>query len=140
MAGKKEKEGANSLRAKPVRALLQTLVRAQVKTRAEKEKLAEFLGQAVSSVDAMIYYGEGGLDSWISALIYCYDLQPDAFSNFVHSYRDQLKKMKPIKESDRLWSEIDLSEDEKVYWANLISASATIQKDLRRHKRRKTMS
>jgi hypothetical protein len=125
-------------RALPIRELLQSLIRDRVKTREEKEKLAAFLDQAVSSIDAMMYYGEGGLDSWISALMHCYDLKPEVIQNFFTSYRLALRKTKRIDESDRLWLSLEdeLDANAKYYWASLIRASLSLEKELAQRRRR----
>ncbi len=130
------KQSAVAKRARPIRELLQSLVRDRVKTRIEKQKLAEFLGQSVGSLDAMLYRGEGGLDSWISALIYCYELSPEVIKDFVLNYRANVRRSSSMRESDRRWFDLDseMSEDEKFYWVSLMAVSVKLQRELVKRK------
>jgi hypothetical protein len=129
-----------SQRARPIRSALQILIRDRIKSRAEKESLAKFMGQSLSAIDAMLYYGEGGLDSWISAFIYCYGLEPDAISRIVQSYRADSRRLQPLGVGERAWLEVEqgLSDEAKLYWASMIRASKGIESELGRTKRGKS--
>jgi hypothetical protein len=112
-------------RAAPVRAMLQKLIHRKVKTKAEREALAKFLGQAVSSVNGMIYEGLGGLDSWIGALIFCYKIEPKMVEKFFDEMDHFLRKSRPSSKADKLYLELSesLPEDDIVFLLGLIGAS-----------------
>ena len=108
------------------------MLKRQVGTKKEKVELAEFLGLTTSAVDGMLYYGKGGLDAWISAFIFCYDLDLETIQTFFTNYESVTRKMKPTKKSDQIWYELDekLSEEEKYYWVNILKASEEVQEYL----------
>lgn len=134
---KSKRDTVTAKRARPIRAALQSLIRERVKTREETQRLADFLGQSVASVQSMLYQGEGGMDSWISALIFCYQLEPEKITKFLAEYKDALRRPHPARDSDKLWFGLDqfMTEDEKYYWASLIKASVRIQRDLSKRKK-----
>ncbi len=130
---RKLREKVAAERAKPVRTLFQALLKDHIKTQDEKQALAEFLGQSIPAVESMLYQGSGGLDSWISAFIFCYQLDVAKIEAFLQSYRTIFRKTKNSRLSDRLWFALDefLSEDEKASWAALIRSSIELSLHLR---------
>lgn len=115
-------------RAKPIREVLRKLVHKKVKTREEREALAKVIGQSVSSVNNMIYTGEGGLDPWIGALSFCYNLDPKNVEHTLEDYERYLRKANPVSRNDRLYFELTelLSEDDLHMLLSLIKASALL--------------
>jgi hypothetical protein len=135
---KTRKQTMVSKRARPIRELLQTLVRDRIKTKLDKQKLADFLEQSVGSIDAMLYKGEGGLDSWISALMFCYDMNPSNIKDFILNHQATVRRNKAVRESDKRWFDLDslMTEDEKFYWVSLITTSIRLQKELTSRKKK----
>lgn len=112
-------------RAAPIRALLQKLIHRKLKSKADREALAEFIGQEVSSVNNMIYSGEGGLDSWIGALAYCYKIEPKSAEKLFSELELFFRKTHPLSKADQLYFELaeQLSEDQLAFLLGLIKAS-----------------
>lgn len=105
-----------SERAEPIRKVLQQLIHKKVKTKEQRVALAEYLHQEETSVRNMIYSGEGGLDSWIGALAYCYNLDPKSVGRSVEDFFNYSRKSAPTSKVDKLYAEIcDLYEEDSVY-------------------------
>ncbi len=114
-------------RAKPIRQQFQALLKEHIKSKADKKALAEFLGQSLASIDLMLYRGGGGLDSWISAFIFCFGIDADTVKSFLKDFKLVFKGRKATLSND-LWDELDkiMSEEEKVNWISLVKASAEL--------------
>lgn len=59
--------------AAPVREFLKEVIRKRVASPEDRASLAKFLGQAPTSVSNLLK-GEGGLDTWVAALVFCYGI------------------------------------------------------------------
>lgn len=109
--------------AAPIRNLLQSLVRQKIKTAADREKLASFLGLKSTSVSNMLYKGEGGLNQWIAALVYCYDIKIDDITYFFENYSSLEKKVGQMTAAQRDWIALGnrLNDQDKAFIANVVT-------------------
>lgn len=116
--------------ATPIRTLLQTLIRQKIKTGPDREKLASFLGLRTASLSNMLYKGEGGLNQWIAALVYCYELKIDDITYFFENYSSFEKKLGQLKPAQRDWIVLGnrLNDRDKAF----ISSVITMVRDLHR--------
>lgn len=94
--------------AAPVREYLRQAIRQKIRTKSDREALAKFLGQAPTSVSNLLK-GEGGLDTWVAALVFCYELKPEAMLSMIQNFQAIIRKQKPT-ESDRIVAQINLPE------------------------------
>jgi plasmid maintenance system antidote protein VapI len=53
--------------AAPIRDFLKEAIKQKIRTKADQEALAKYLGQAPTSVTNLLK-GEGGLDTWVAAI------------------------------------------------------------------------
>ncbi len=114
--------------AAPLRDFLRSTLRKKIRTAKDKEKLAKFLGQAPVSVNNLLK-GEGGLDTWTAALIYCYDFDIDTLIDFVRNYQAMLRKYRP-QESDKIAAEIALPEKKRRAIFSALLTALAIEEDL----------
>lgn len=116
--------------AATLRQVFQDLLKDAVKTKTDREALAKILGRSDSHIKHMIYVGEGGLDMWAKAFAAVYNLDVSAIANL----RNELRKNKPLRESDRLWfalrDELGASEDELNLIVRCAAASLRIKKEI----------
>ena len=117
-------------RAAPIRAALSKLIHRKIKNRHDREALASFLGQGVSSVNNMIYSGEGGLDSWIGALEYCYRFDPKAASQILEEVEQFFTRTYPRSRADQLYAELSsqLDDDQLTFLLSLVKASIKLNR------------
>jgi hypothetical protein len=97
--------------AAPVREFLTSAIRSRIKTADDRRALAEFLGQTPDSVKNLLR-GEGGLDTWVAALVHCYGLDPKAMLDLIQNFKALMQKYKPSK-SDQIATQIDLPEHKR---------------------------
>lgn len=123
--------------AKAMRGTFQDLLKNHVKDKSDLERLSNVLGVSVSLIKKMLYKGEGGLDVWIRAFAYLYDLDKDGLS----SLRDELRRRNPISESDKIWfsirGELGASEDDLLYLASCAHEAFRIKMELESLKKRR---
>jgi len=119
-------------RAEPIRKLLQELLKDRVRTEADKEGLAAYLGKSKATVNKMLYEGSIGLDVWVNALIHTYSLDVEALRQFIKGLPAVLEKQLPATDADRLWGEVTsiLSQKEKIYYGNLLKCSVEANRTL----------
>lgn len=123
MPRKRRKNDKTSEIAAPVREFLRQMIKAQMRTPADRIALAKFLGQQVTSVSNLLQ-GEGGLDTWVAALVYCLDLDSETLIEHIRNYQVLIRKHRP-RESDRLAAQIDLPEAKrKILFSALLTALA----------------
>lgn len=116
--------------ADSLREVFQNLLRDFVKTKENREQLAKVLGKTPGHIKQMVYTGVGGMDSWAKAFAYYYKFDASTLKNL----RNELKKKKPILESDRIWfslrDEFGATEDELIYLASCAEAAIRIKRDI----------
>lgn len=129
----RDKDSRTAQLAEPFRDLLKSLIRERVKTEADKRELADYLNRSVSFVNQLIYYGEGGLDAWLGALTFAYQLDATKLATVFKNYKFNLRKISPLCEADKLWFEFDreMTDDTKFYWVSLIRATLELEKTFR---------
>src|SRR5262245_9945577 len=106
------------------RQFLKELLKAQVRTRKEREDLAEAMGISIHYLNSMLYRQEGGIDAWASALSIAYDLKPKDIGAFFAVLKTSLRKTTPLSKADEVWQQLGemMSESEKHYWVSLLYA------------------
>lgn len=120
---KKKRNNKTTQIAAPIREFLRQTVKQKIRTKADREALAEFLGQAPSSVSNLLK-GEGGLDTWVAALVFCYGLKPESLLELLGNFQALARRQKPT-ESDRLAAQINLPEAKrKVLFSAILTALA----------------
>jgi hypothetical protein len=123
-------------RAKEVRAFLQGLLKSKVETKEDRVELSEFLGLSLSSVEKLIYKGDGGLDAFISAVMFALKLGPEEAVEGLKTLIHGLQKHNPVDEADRIWFDLELSKEKKLYYASLIREAVELEKDILDNKKR----
>lgn len=113
--------------AEPVREFLRRAIKRKIRTNQDRARLGEFLGQAPSSVSNLLK-GEGGLDTWAAALVFCYQIDAEAMVELIENYSVLIKKHKP-SESDRLAAQIDLPENKRKILFSALLTALSIGKD-----------
>lgn len=111
-------------RAAPVRDALRKIVKERLKTVEDHKKLAEFMGTSLHYVHSMLYRGEGGLDAWINALMFCFDLDSKTFLERLGKRLPQ-KSVASLTPADSLWYDLDklLKPKQKLWWARILRAA-----------------
>lgn len=98
--------------ATEIRATFQGLLKSHIKNKTDLDSLARDLGVSVSLIKKMLYDGEGGLDIWAKAFAHIYGIS----NSDIHLLRNELRRKKPISESDKIWfsikEEFGASEDD----------------------------
>lgn len=111
-----------------MREFLRSAIKRKIRTNKDREALAEFLGQAPTSVSNLLK-GEGGLDTWVAALVYCYGLKAETMLEIIENYAALMRKYKPT-ESDRIAAQIDLPEQKrKILFSAILTALTLDQED-----------
>jgi hypothetical protein len=113
-----------------LRGILQSSLRELVRTKEDRETLAKVLGRTPGHIKQMIYKGEGGLDSWVKAFAYCYNIDPRS----LESFRFSLRKKVPLTQSDTVWfgikDQLGADETDLVYLARCAHEAYRIKRDL----------
>lgn len=111
-------------RATPVREALRDFVKERLTTADDRTKLAEYMGTSIHYVNSMLYRGEGGLDAWISALLFCLDAKPEDLIGLFQ--RKAIAKIERApNEAEKIWQSLDklLRPREKLWWARILNAA-----------------
>ena len=112
--------------AEPVAKALQILLRQRVTSAPnvgkEIERIAEKLKKAPKTIQSLIYENRGGFALRVAAVIVAYNLEQSQVSSFFEDLSTHLKKISPVKKSDKKWFGLDeiMPEKEKVDWATAI--------------------
>ncbi len=126
---KKKSNSKTAEIAAPIREYLRQAIKQKIRTKQDQEALAKFLGQAPTSVTNLLK-GEGGLDTWVAALSYCYNLKPESLLDLVKDYQVLVRKHKP-SESDRIAAQINLPESKRKILFSALLTSLTISEDVK---------
>ena len=124
-----DKNSLNAV-ASALRQTFQELLKRAVKDHEDREELAQVIDRSPSQIKAMLYQGKGGLDSWVKAFAYIYDLDKDSLDKF----KRELKKGYPLSRADEIWFSLDdegASEDDKLYLAHCAKEAFRIKKELK---------
>ena len=120
-----------------LRQMLKQLARPQVKTEADRKKLAKKIGRSESQIRAFLYEGKGGFDTIFKVIgaVHNVDL------NFLRSLKGSLRKMKPVDDADSIWfsirDELGLPQEEIHYLARCAYEAARIRTDIDKIKGKK---
>lgn len=114
--------------AKELREFFQELIHNKLKTKTDREQLAQALGLTISAIEAMTYRGVGSFETFAGALLHLYQIDLEALKSHVLKLKNISLKKTPSRESEKVWYELDkeLSEPEKAYWVHLIRAATRI--------------
>jgi len=87
-----------------------------------KKELLNGLEISPSALEAMLYRGSGGMDSWVGLFGALTDLSPEQFDLALTEMREVLKKKRKLSKGDSAWIKRGeaLSEDKKLFWDSLI--------------------
>lgn len=124
---KPKKNNKTAKIAAPVREYLRQAVRQKIRTNEDRNELAAYLGQAPTSVSNLLK-GEGGLDTWVAAIGYCYDIKPEMILEMMENYHALMKKHQP-KESDKIAAKIDLPESKRAMLFSALYTALKIDKE-----------
>ena len=126
MASKMENELTAEKMARPVGKALQLILKHQVASAPnvgnEIERIATALNRKPKTIQSLIYENKGGFSLRVAAVIKAFDLSEEQIEAFFENLTNHLKKINPIKQSDKNWIELDpiLSEAEKCNWTEAI--------------------
>jgi plasmid maintenance system antidote protein VapI len=123
----RKKNSKTAAIAAPVREYLRHAIKQKIKTNKDREALAKFLGQSPTSISNLLK-GEGGLDTWVAALAFCYDLKPETMLEMMENYHVLLHKLNPT-ESDRIAARIVLPERKRAKLFNAILTGLMVTDD-----------
>lgn len=114
---------------KSVRRFLQDLAKAKLETEGTKDLVIKDTSISKSSLEAMVYRGEGGLDAWTELLFCLYGISPHQIASLLAEMKNQLRKNKKLSEGQILFSEIcdELSEDKRHFWSGIITAAEELK-------------
>jgi hypothetical protein len=114
---------------KAVRRFLQSLAKAQLDAEGARESVFKKTNITKSSLEAMLYRGEGGLDSWVELLAHLYHISPQQIVALLAESKNTLKKSQKLTEGQILFSELSdqLSEDKRHFWASVIHTAEGIK-------------
>ncbi len=121
--------------AKELREFCQKLIRERLKNKSDRQKLADALGLSVSAVESLAYQGSGSFDTYAGALLSLYGLDPELLKSFIVDFKEGMRKISPSTESDKMWFDLPLTEEERRYW--LMSIRATVRINLAIYERKK---
>lgn len=110
-----------------MREFLRQAIKQKIRTNKDRAALATFLGQAPTSVSNLLK-GEGGLDTWVAALVYCYGIKAETMLEMIENYTALMRKYKPT-ESDRIAAQIDLPEAKRKILFSALLTALSIEKD-----------
>lgn len=125
---------------KEFREMLQNIARAQFPDKKSKALAEKHTGISRSSIDNMLYSGEGGLDAWVALLSYAYKIKPKQLTSVFVEIKELFRRKRKLSQSEILWSKLDdqLSEDEKFFWHQAITTVSGIKSDFNIKKKRKS--
>jgi hypothetical protein len=116
--------------AAELRSTLQNLLREKVRTLKEREELAAAIKRSRSHVESMLYEGKGGLDSWVKAFAYCFELSAAAIKKIKI---ENLAKTE-LDEADRIWFQLrdtlKANHSDRYYYARIAYAAYEIKQEL----------
>jgi hypothetical protein len=107
-----------------VRKVFMTYVRPYLDTRQKKEAARNATELEIGTLDGMIYYGRGGIEAWQSLLTYVFDISDKQLQAVLTEIKEVLRKRIKLTPGQMLWSQVgdELSEDEKIFFAELALA------------------
>ena len=112
-----------------VQSLLKQKITSASNVADEVERVAIAIGKKPATLRSLLYEGKGGFDLMVAALIVAYDLNENTLDRFLEDLKGYLRKISPVSQSDKNWSELDalLSETEKVHWTEVMKAVNKIE-------------
>lgn len=116
------------------RKFLKELLNAKIRTKKDREDLAQKMGVSTHYINSMLYRQEGGIDAWASALSIAYDIKAKDIGNVFMLLKTSLRKAVPISKADELWVKLDelVDENEKFYWISLLHALIISDRDFKK--------
>ena len=133
------KNSSSKARAAVITDALRQVLLEEIDSKAKKEQLATFMGLSVAGVEALLYLGKGSVSSWINAFLYRFQLDEKQVVDGLKNFSREVRRNTPTRESDQLWFALDepMSEEDKVFWANLIQAAADLKSPSATKRRRR---
>ena len=116
------------------REFLKELLNAKIRTKKDREALAEKMGVSIHYVNSMLYRQEGGIDAWASALSIAYDIKAKDIGSLFALLKTSLRKAAPVSRADELWQQLDelVDENEKFYWLSLLHAMVVADREFKK--------
>lgn len=118
---------------KEFRKLLQEVARAKMLEMSSRLKTGKISGAVrdevvantpitSSSLEGMVYRGEGGLDAWVILYVYLYKLNPKQFMTMLVEIKEVFKSKRKITAGEARWSQLSdqLTEDKRLFWSDII--------------------
>lgn len=113
--------------SKEFRIFFQKILKSKIKSKKDKEELANYLDRSVPSVELMLYHGGGGLDAWLNAFVFCFGLNVEKLEKIAI----ELSLISKSDETNSLyqWQKLgqSLTEKERNKWYYLIKASSDFE-------------
>lgn len=119
-------------RSEQIKQALMKYILEVANTKEKKEELSRYLEKSFPTVDSLVYKGKGSFSSWINAILYRFELDPETVVKSLEHLSTSTRKQYSHRPSDKIWFELDkdLSEDEKFYWASLIKAAVALEREI----------
>lgn len=115
-----------------LRTLALSMISAKFKdsTMAEaKKELLKGLDISPSALEAMLYRGSGGMDTWVDLYGALTEMNPEQLDLALTEIQDTLKKKRKLTKGDAAWIKRgeSLSEDKKLFWTDLIATMEDLE-------------
>lgn len=126
MSPKKEKStGLSEAFREFLRALALSMISSKFpnSTMAEaKKELLKGMEISPSALEAMLYRGSGGMDTWVELFGRLTDMKPEQFDSALTEIQDSLKRKRKLTKGAIAWIKRGdaLSDDKKLFWTDLI--------------------
>lgn len=116
------------------RKFLKELLNAKVRTKKDRDDLAQKMGVSSHYINSMLYRQEGGIDAWASALSIAYDIKVKDIGSIFTLLKTSVRKAAPLSMADELWNRLDelVDENEKFYWISLLHGLIVADRDFKK--------
>lgn len=94
-----------------------------------KKELLKNLDVSASALEAMLYRGSGGMDTWVQLFGALTEMNPEQLDLALTEIQDTLKKKRKLTKGDAAWIKRgeSLSEDKKLFWTDLIAVMEDLE-------------
>ena len=107
----------------------------------EIKRIAHAIDRKPETIKALIYANKGSLTLKMATLIKAFHLEDEQIQSFFEDLENYLKKITPLKESDKGWMELGsiLSENEKSCWIESIKKWKEVDQQSKKGSYRETI-
>lgn len=109
---------------KNLRHFLKSLAREKLTSKEDREKAAKYFDFSESTINGMVYRGEGSMDAWVTMVCYLYKIKTGELDDFFQEVKSLFRKRRKLSSAEIVWGNTEgkLSEDKKFFWCGVIQA------------------